>query len=89
VVFNVLMFSQPKSAKIIRDREDKPKGFGYVEFEDLDGLKEGLAKSGSVSYWTFQTPLSLLPPQNLAGRIIRVSVAEPRESEFRTSYEPF
>ncbi|KAF8326499.1 hypothetical protein F5887DRAFT_222096 [Amanita rubescens] len=53
--------SNPKSAKIIRDREDKPKGFGYVEFEDLDGLKEGLAKSGS----------------NLAGRIIRVSVAEP------------
>jgi hypothetical protein len=49
-VFDVLMFGQPKSAKIIRDREDKPKGFGYVEFEDLDGLKEGLAKSGSVSY---------------------------------------
>ena len=44
------MLTQPKSAKIIRDREDKPKGFGYVEFEDLDGLKEGLAKSGSVSY---------------------------------------
>ncbi|KAK2463489.1 hypothetical protein APHAL10511_004575 [Amanita phalloides] len=52
---------KPKSAKIIKDREDKPKGFGYVEFEDLDGLKEGLAKTGS----------------NLSGRVIRVSVAEP------------
>jgi len=50
-----------KSVKIIRDREDKPKGFGYVEFEDLEGLKEAIAKSGS----------------NFAGRNIRVSVAEP------------
>ncbi|KAG6899066.1 hypothetical protein C0993_001223 [Termitomyces sp. T159_Od127] len=50
-----------KSVKIIRDREDKPKGFGYVEFEDLEGLKEGIAKSGS----------------NFSGRTIRVSVAEP------------
>ncbi|KAF8224148.1 hypothetical protein L208DRAFT_1425858 [Tricholoma matsutake] len=50
-----------KSVKIIRDREDKPKGFGYIEFEDLEGLKEAIAKSGS----------------NFAGRNIRVSVAEP------------
>lgn len=35
--------------KIIKDREDKPKGFGYVEFADLDGLKDALAKSGTVS----------------------------------------
>ncbi|KAG5723855.1 putative RNA-binding protein sce3 [Termitomyces sp. T112] len=50
-----------KSVKIIRDREDKPKGFGYVEFEDLDGLKEAISKSGST----------------FSGRTIRVSVAEP------------
>ncbi|THH29483.1 hypothetical protein EUX98_g4722 [Antrodiella citrinella] len=50
-----------KSVKIIRDREEKPKGFGYVEFTDLDSLKEALAKTGS----------------SLAGRTIRVSVAEP------------
>jgi len=50
-----------KSVKIIRDREDKPKGFGYVEFNDLDSLKDALAKTGS----------------SLAGRTIRVSVAEP------------
>ncbi|KAF8072150.1 hypothetical protein FPV67DRAFT_1578519 [Lyophyllum atratum] len=53
--------SKTKSVKIIRDREDKPKGFGYIEFEELDGLKDGLAKSGS----------------NFSGRTIRVSVAEP------------
>ncbi|KAF7330386.1 Translation initiation factor 4B [Mycena venus] len=53
--------SKTKSIKIIKDREDKPKGFGYIEFEDLDGLKDALAKSGS----------------NFSGRTIRVSVAEP------------
>ncbi|KAG6861251.1 hypothetical protein C0995_002373 [Termitomyces sp. Mi166 len=50
-----------KSVKIIRDRDDKPKGFGYVEFDDLDGLKEAISKSGST----------------FSGRTIRVSVAEP------------
>jgi translation initiation factor 4B len=40
---------QTKSIKIIKDREDKPKGFGYVEFAELDGLKDALAKSGNVS----------------------------------------
>ncbi|KZS92576.1 RNA-binding domain-containing protein [Sistotremastrum niveocremeum HHB9708] len=50
-----------KSAKIIRDRDEKPKGFGYVEFEDLEALKEGLQKSGST----------------FSGRNVRVSVAEP------------
>ncbi|TDL25479.1 hypothetical protein BD410DRAFT_784469 [Rickenella mellea] len=51
------------SVKIIKDREDKPKGFGYVEFADLDGLKAGLAKSGA----------------NFSSRTIRVSVAEPQK----------
>ncbi|KIL67443.1 hypothetical protein M378DRAFT_73487, partial [Amanita muscaria Koide BX008] len=51
----------PKSIKIIRDKEEKPKGFGYVEFEHIDGLKDALTKSGSI----------------LSGRTIRVSVAEP------------
>lgn len=40
---------QTKSVKIIKDRDEKPKGFGYVEFNDLDGLKDALAKSNSVS----------------------------------------
>ena len=55
--------SQTKSIKIIKDRDDRPKGFGYIEFATLDGLKDALAKSG----------------QNFASRIVRVSVAEPRE----------
>jgi len=50
-----------KAVKIIKDREEKPKGFGYIEFEELDGLKDALAKSGA----------------NLCSRTIRVSVAEP------------
>ncbi|GLB40657.1 putative RNA recognition motif containing protein [Lyophyllum shimeji] len=53
--------AKAKSVKIIRDREDKPKGFGYIEFEELDGLKDALAKTGL----------------NFSGRTIRVSVAEP------------
>lgn len=55
--------SQTKSIKIIKDREEKPKGFGYIEFATLDGLKDALAKSG----------------QSFANRVVRVSVAEPRE----------
>jgi RNA recognition motif-containing protein len=55
--------SQTKSIKIIKDREDRPKGFGYIEFATLDGLKDALARSG----------------QNFANRTVRVSVAEPRE----------
>ncbi|EKM57901.1 uncharacterized protein PHACADRAFT_251826 [Phanerochaete carnosa HHB-10118-sp] len=52
---------QTKSVKIIKDREDKPKGFGYVEFADLDGLKAALDMFGT----------------SLAGRSVRISVAEP------------
>jgi len=65
-------FQNVKSVKIIKDREEKPKGFGYVEFEDLDGLKAALANNGQV----------------LSGRTIRVSVAEPpkeRPSNHTTS----
>lgn len=40
---------QLKSVKIIKDRDEKPKGFGYVEFAELEGLKQGLTKSGNVS----------------------------------------
>ena len=37
-----------QSVKIIKDRDEKPKGFGYVEFEDLEGLKTALTNNGQV-----------------------------------------
>ncbi|KAI9726539.1 MAG: hypothetical protein M1834_008981 [Cirrosporium novae-zelandiae] len=50
------------SVRIVEDKLDhKPKGFGYVEFGSLDGLKKALDFSG----------------QQLQGRNVRVSVAEP------------
>jgi RNA recognition motif-containing protein len=53
------------NVRIVEDKLDrKPKGFGYVEFGSVDGLKKALDLSGT----SFQ------------GRNIRVSVAEPRMS---------
>jgi RNA recognition motif-containing protein len=55
---------QVTKVRIVEDKLDrKPKGFGYVEFATLDGLKKALSYAGS----------------SLAGRTIRVSVADPRE----------
>jgi translation initiation factor 4B len=52
------------NVRIVEDKlERKPKGFGYVEFGTLEGLKKALDLSGTQ----FQ------------GRNIRVSVAEPRK----------
>jgi RNA recognition motif-containing protein len=56
-------FPQMVSAKLIRDMDQKPKGFGYVEFKTLDGLKDALGRSGG----------------QMLGRTVRTSVAEPRE----------
>lgn len=49
-----------KDIKIIKDRDDKPKGFGYVEFETLDGLKEGLSRSGGVRVISSTDPVNTL-----------------------------
>jgi RNA recognition motif-containing protein len=55
---------QVTKVRIVEDKMDrKPKGFGYVEFATLDGLKKALSYAGT----------------SLAGRTIRVSVADPRE----------
>jgi len=52
------------NVRIIEDKMDrKPKGFAYVEFGSLEGLKKALDANGTQ----FQ------------GRNIRVSVAEPRK----------
>lgn len=50
---------------MVEDKLDhRPKGFGYVEFGTVDGLKKAL----TLSETQFQ------------GRNIRISIAEPRES---------
>lgn len=64
------------SVRIIEDREmQRPKGFGYVEFTDLDGLKKALDLDG----------------ESFQGRMIKIKVADPRMSIVfgflpRTSY---
>ncbi|KAI8093041.1 uncharacterized protein BX664DRAFT_384525 [Halteromyces radiatus] len=48
--------------RILRDREsDRSKGYGYIEFEDLDSLKAALELSG----------------ESLQNRAVRVNVADP------------
>lgn len=52
------------NVRIVEDKiERKPKGFGYVEFGTLDGLKKALTLNGTQ----FQ------------GRGVRISVADPRK----------
>lgn len=54
------------NVRIVEDKLTKaPKGFGYVEFETVEGLQKALDLSGTT----------------LQGRTIRTSVAEPRKSE--------
>ena len=51
------------SVRIIEDREQqRPKGFAYAEFADLEGLKQALTLDG----------------QSFQGRNIRIKVADPR-----------
>lgn len=53
------------SVRIIEDREqNRPKGFAYAEFADIESLKTALTRDGQL----FQ------------GRSIRVKVADPRTS---------
>lgn len=51
------------SVRIVEDKQaGRPKGFAYVEFSTLDGLKKALE----------------LDNNNFAGRTLRISVADPR-----------
>ncbi|RFN52516.1 hypothetical protein FIE12Z_3277 [Fusarium flagelliforme] len=50
------------NVRLIEDRElQRPKGFGYVEFETLEGLKQALALDG----------------ESFGGRMIKIKVADP------------
>lgn len=53
----------PTSVRLVKDVQGKAKGFGYVEFPSVDGLKAALDRSGA----------------SLGGRTLRTSVAEARE----------
>lgn len=51
-----------KSVKVIRDKDGKSRGFGFVEFEDKESLKAALQRT-----WQY----------SLCGRLIRVRIADP------------
>lgn len=56
---------QVTNVRIVEDKVDqRPKGFGYVEFATVDGLKKALTYSET----------------NFMGRNVKISVAEPRKS---------
>ena len=59
---------QVTNVRIVEDKIDhKPKGFGYVEFATLEGLKAALTLSET----------------SFMGRNVKISVAEPRMSDPR------
>ncbi|KAL2262126.1 hypothetical protein VTK26DRAFT_2393 [Humicola hyalothermophila] len=59
-----------QSVRIIEDREqNRPKGFAYAEFADLEGLKTALTRDGQL----------------FEGRNIRVKVADPPRGGFDRS----
>ncbi|GAC94291.1 nucleolin protein [Pseudozyma hubeiensis SY62] len=58
--------SKTVSVRIVTGHDGKPKGFGYVEFQSQDDLRAALDRSGA----------------QIAGRTVRISVAEPPKSAF-------
>lgn len=62
------------NVRIIEDREQqRPKGFGYVEFADLDGLKKALTLDGD----------------SFEGRMMKIKIADPRMKYLSIATEPW
>ncbi|KAI8811712.1 hypothetical protein BJ742DRAFT_769190 [Cladochytrium replicatum] len=59
------------SVRLVRGSDDRPKGFGYVEFSDSESLEAALR----------------LANENLAGRSVRIDVAEPPKESHRGGSE--
>lgn len=57
---------KPTAVRLVKDENGRSKGFGYVEFPDVEALKGALDRSNT----------------QLGGRTIRASVASARESSF-------
>jgi len=56
---------QVENVRLVRDRiDERPKGFGYVEFKTKEGLIAAVNMSG----------------ESFCGRGVKISVAEPRMS---------
>lgn len=63
-----LFFNSPiVQIRLLRDRDGRPKGFGYVEFESAQALESALGKDG----------------ESLKGRGIRIDVAEQQRESSR------
>ncbi|KAJ3478524.1 hypothetical protein NLI96_g9690 [Meripilus lineatus] len=67
-----------KTVKIIRDRDDKPKGFGYVEFQNLDALKEALTRTGQDVSSGLASQIHASIPQSILLSILHFPTAKER-----------
>lgn len=59
----------PISVRLVSGHDGRPRGYGYVEFETLDELKDALTYAG----------------KEMHGRNVRVSVAEPSSRALRSA----
>ncbi|KAL7418664.1 Eukaryotic translation initiation factor 4B [Cryptotrichosporon argae] len=57
----------PTSARLVKDPQGKSKGFGYVEFGDVEALKAALDRGGA----------------QLAGRSVRINIADSQSAPRR------
>ena len=49
LMYLYLSLSKALSVRLVKDRDGRLKGFGYAEFESLQGLMDALSLKGTVS----------------------------------------